>query len=167
MIPLISENLKLSLVEQLGMELENSNFYMRVSVFLKSKGLENLGNYFYEQVKEEREHADILYKLLTDLNQDFLIPSISGMEMNYESFSEIAEEYLRREESTTSSLKEIMDISAEDESSGCSVVKSAMLSMLSMQQHELAESSTMLDKANILKEWWQVMLLDSTLGKEK
>ena len=160
MIPLITENLKLALVEQLGMELENSNFYMRVSAFLKSKGLENLGNYFYEQVKEEREHADILYKMLTDL-----IPSISGIEMNYGSFVEIAEEYLRREESTTSSLKEIMDMSAEDESSGCGVVKSVMLSMLSMQQHELAESSTMLDKANILKEWWQVALFDSSLGK--
>lgn len=164
MIPLISENLKLALVEQLGMELENSNFYMRVSAFLKSKGLENLGDYFYEQVKEEREHVDILYKLLTDLNQDFLIPSISGIEMNYESFSEVAEEYLRREESTTSSLKEIMDMSAEDESSGGGVVKSTMLSMLSMQQHELAESSTMLDKANLLKEWYQVVLYDASLG---
>lgn len=164
MASLITENLKLALVEQLGMELENSNFYMRVSAFLKSKGLENLGDYFYEQVKEEREHVDILYKLLTDLNQDFLIPSISGIEMNYESFSEVAEEYLRREESTTSSLKEIMDMSAEDESSGGGVVKSTMLSMLSMQQHELAESSTMLDKANLLKEWYQVVLYDASLG---
>lgn len=162
---LISENIRSALVEQLGMEIENSNFYMRVSVFLKSKGLENLAEHFYSQTKEEREHADIIYKLLTDLNEDFPIPEIPEINVSYSSFLELAEEYLKKEEATTISLKEIKEMAKDESGAGCSIVESVMLSMIAMQQNELEESSTMLDKANLFNEWWQVALWDSSLGK--
>lgn len=162
---LISENIKSALVEQLGMEIGNSNFYMRVSVFLKSRGLENLAEHFYSQTKEEREHADIIYKLLTDLNEDFSIPEIPEMNVNYNNFLELAEEYLKKEETTTISLREIKEMAEDDTGAGGSVVESVMLSMIATQQKELEESSTMVDKANLLKEWWQVALWDLSLGK--
>lgn len=161
---LISPSVKESLVEQLGMELSNSNFYMRVAAFLNGKGLNNLAKHFENQIKEEREHADILYQLLTDLGEDFDIPEVDAARVSFETFLELSNSYLQREIDTTNSLKEIRNQAADEGDGGCPVVEMKMQEMLSKQQQELEEATTMLDKSLLLAEWWQVALWDLSLG---
>lgn len=161
---LISPSVKEALVEQLGMELGNSSVYMRFAAFLNGKGLTNLSKHFEGQVKEEREHADIIYKLLIDLGEDFDIPEVDASLVSFNTFLDLASSYLQREIDTTNSLKEIRSQAADEGEGGCPVVEMKMQEMLSKQQQELEEATTMLDQAELLKEWWQVLLFDGSLG---
>lgn len=160
---LISDIVKESLVQQLGMELSNSNFYMRIGAFLQGKGLKNLAKHFEGQILEEQEHSRIIYKLLTDLGEDFHIPEINAVDIDFQTFLELANVYLEREENTTTSLKEIRIQAADQGNGGCPVVEVVMLDMLAKQQAELDESTSMLDMAMLLPEWWQVALWDAAI----
>lgn len=160
---LISPSVKEALVEQLGMELGNSSFYMRIAAFLNGKGLNNLAKHFEGQIREEREHAGIIYQLLVDLGEDFDIPEIDAASVNFNTFLELATAYLEREVDTTNSLKEIRIQSADEGEGGCPVVEIKMQEMLAKQQAELEEATTILDQAELLKEWWQVLLFDRSL----
>lgn len=159
MMPLISESVRESLIQQISHELYNSNFYMRVGAFLQSKGLKNMAKFFENQIKEEREHADIVYKLLTDLGDDFQVPEVDAVSIDFSSLPVLAEAYLQREMETTISLKEIMDMAAEENSAGCSVVQARMLSMIKKQQSELDEASTFYQKVSIIGDDWKTALL--------
>jgi ferritin len=55
---LISENLIDSLLAQWAHEKYNAHLYLYISSFLKNKGLNHLGNKFYNQYKEENEHLE-------------------------------------------------------------------------------------------------------------
>jgi ferritin len=164
MQPLISDAVKESLVQQISNELGNSNFYMRVSAFLQSKNLKNLAKHFEGQILEEQEHSRIIYKLLTDLGVDFHIPEVNSVDVDFNSFREIAETYLAREISTTNSLKDIRNMASEQGDGGCPVVEVAMIEMIKLQQAELEESTSMLDSANLFNDWWQVAIWDNSLG---
>lgn len=163
---LISDGVKESLVLQLGQELANSSFYMRIAAFLQSKNLKNLAKHFFHQVLEERNHADIIYNLLTDLGEDFLIPEIPEANIVFSSFLELAEQYLNKEIETTNSLRDIMEMAADSGEGGCSIVQVKMISMIEKQQAEMEESTSLVDTAKLLPEWWQVALYDASLKSE-
>lgn len=163
MQPLISDSLKESLVNQLAEEKKNSNLYLSIASYLNGKGLSNLAKKFEEQHEEENSHAMIIYKLLSDLSIVFIVPEIESYDISsFENFIQFAELYLEREYFTTESLGEIKKLAIEEDNH---VVEEQIRKMIKLQQTEYAEATEMLDKANILKEWWQVSLWDSTLGK--
>lgn len=160
---LVSSVVKDALVMQIAHELENSNIYLRIASFCKSKNLVNLAKHFEGQVTEEQEHSRIIYKLLTDLGEDFNIPEIPSVNLDFATFSQLTELYVQREVDTTNSLREIMELASQQHGGGCSVVQVAMIDMISKQQAELDESTSMNDTAQILNEWWQVALWDAQM----
>lgn len=163
MKPLISDSLKEALVNQIAEEKKNGNLYLSIASYLNGKGLSNLAHKFEGQHAEENEHALIIYKLLSDLSVTFIVPEIESYDISsFENFIQFAELYLEREYLTTESLGEIKKMAMEEDNF---VVEERMRKMIKLQQSEYAEATEMLDKANILKEWWQVSLWDSSLGK--
>lgn len=163
MKPLISDSLKEALVNQIAEEKKNGNLYLSIASYLNGKGLSNLAHRFEEQHSEENEHSLIIYKLLSDLSVTFIVPEIESYDISsFESFIQFAELYLEREYLTTESLGEIKKMAMEEDNF---VVEERMRDMIKLQQSEYAEATELFDKANILKEWWQVFLWDSSLGK--
>lgn len=158
-MPLISDEVKESLVNQIGMEKENANLYLSIAAHLKARGLDNIAKIFEEQHNEEQTHAKMLFDLLTDLNEDFTIPTINSVEVVINSMSDLGELYLQREIQTTESLKEIRNLSAEMGNEGCSVVEVRLIEMLRLQQNELEESTTFRDKCSIIGSDWKTALL--------
>lgn len=163
MKPLISDSLKEALVNQIAEEKKNGNLYLSIASYLNGKGLSNLAHKFEEQHSEENEHSLIIYKLLSDLSIVFIVPEIESYDISsFENFIQFAELYLEREYLTTESLGEIKKLAMEEDNH---VVEESIRKMIELQQTEYAEATEMLDKANILKEWWQVSLWDLSLGK--
>ena len=162
MIPLISDSLRDSLVQQIAEEKKNANIYLSIASFLNGKGLSNLAKKFEEQHFEETEHSLILYKLLSDLSIVFVVPQIETYDISsIDNIVSLAELYLEREVLTTESLGEIKKQAMDEDNY---VVEERIREMIKLQQTEYAESTEMFDKANLLKEWWQVALWDSSLG---
>jgi len=163
MQPLISDSLKESLVNQIAEEKKNGNLYLSIASYLNGKGLSNLAHKFEEQHAEENEHALIIYKLLSDLSVTFIVPEIESYDISsFENFIQFAELYLEREYLTTESLGEIKKMGMEEDNFA---VEERLREMILLQQGEYAEATELFDKANILKEWWQVSLWDLSLGK--
>jgi ferritin len=162
MIPLISDSLKDSLVQQIAEEKKNANIYLSIASYLNGKGLSNLAKKFEEQHSEETEHSLILYKLLSDLSIVFNVPAIELYDISsIDNIVSLAELYLDREYQTTESLGEIKKQSMDEDNY---VVEERIREMIKLQQTEYAEATEFLDRSNLLREWWQVALWDSSLG---
>lgn len=161
MIPLISDSLKESLIQQLAEEKKNANIYLSIASYLNGKGLSNLAKKFEEQHSEETEHSLILYKLLSDLSVAFIVPQIETCDISsIDNIVSIAELYLDREYQTTESLGEIKKQAIDEDNH---VVEERIRKMIKLQQSEYAETTEFLDKANLMCEWWQVVLWDASL----
>lgn len=162
MIPLISESLKESLVNQLSEEKKNANIYLSIASYLNGKGLSNLAKKFEEQHSEETEHSLIIYKLLSDLSITFIVPEVESYDIsNIDNILGIAELYLDREVFTTESLGDIKKLAMEEDNH---VVEERMREMIKLQQAEFAEATEFFDKSSLFADWWQVALWDSSLG---
>lgn len=163
MKPLISESLVEVLLNQWTHERYNASLYLYIASFLEGKGLSNLALLFRSQHDEEIGHSKMIFDLLSDLNVVINIPLIEGCNMPINSIIDIAELYFSREVLTTESLTEIRNMAMEENSG---IVEEKMREMISLQQHEMAESTEFLDRANLTAGNWQFVLLwDSSLGK--
>lgn len=163
-MPLISDVVKQMLLEQVGQELYNSNFYMRIAGFLNTKGLKNIARHFEQQIEEEQTHSRIIYKLLTDLGEDVIPPYIEEPDITFSTIGDIANLYLQREVQTTNDLKAIMIEASQQGDGGCPIVSRVMSDMILLQENELEEATDFFDKSQNLQQWWQVQLWDVSLG---
>lgn len=157
---LMSENLRVALCEQIAHEKYNSNLYMYICGFLRNKGLDNIAKHFEKQHLEEFEHSIEFFNLLTDLNADVTIPEIDEINIPLLTIADIAKIYLEREILTTKSINQIKEMSIME---GCYVAEEKMREMITKQQHEYAEATSFMDKAELLPEWWQVAIWDSSM----
>lgn len=157
----ISEDLHNALLNQWVEEKENSHTYLYIGAYLKNKGLDKLGKFFFDASHEEDVHAQSILELLTDLNLEFIPRTITEQVFDCSTISLVADKFLQREMQTTQSLQEIKEIAIGDFSSGFdAVVEEHIRKMISQQQSELEESLSFKDKANLFTEWWQVALWD-------
>jgi len=161
---LISENLKDVLVAQWAHESYNSHLYLRFISFLKSKGLDNLSEIFKHQYDEEKEHAEMIFNFLMDMNEDFIPPVVESIKENISSFSDMAGAFLAREILTTQSLAEIRDMTMVEE---CVIAEEFIRKMIYLQQAEYSEATMFLDKVSGFGEDQRFMSLwDSSFEME-
>lgn len=157
----ISEDLHNALLNQWVEEKENSHIYLYIGAYLKNKGLDKMGKFFFDASHEEDEHAQSIVDLLTDLNLEFIPRAISEQIFDCSKISLVAEKFVQREMQTTQSLQEIKEISMNESLSGIeTIIEEHIRKMIANQQSELEESLSFRDKASILSEWWQVALWD-------
>lgn len=162
----ISEDLYNALLNQWVEEKENSHTYLYIGAYLRNKGLDKMGKFFFDASHEEDEHAQSILNLLTDLNLDFIPRTITEQVFDCSTISLVADRFLQREMQTTQSLQEIKEIAMNDSSSGFdAVIEEHIRKMISQQQSELEESLSFKDKANIFTEWWQVALWDLEIAE--
>lgn len=152
------EELRNALLDQWVEENENSSTYFYIGAFLKNKGLDNLGKMFVDGAKEELSHAEMILNLMTDLNFFVELHSIAEMTFPINTIQDIANKFLEREIQTTNSLIEIKNMC-----DGNGIVEEFIRKMISLQQKEMEEANSFMDKSLLLKEWWQVALWDLSL----
>lgn len=157
----MSDGLCAGISEQIGHEIYNANLYLFICGFLRNKGLDNIAKHFEGQQQEELAHAKEFFNLLTDMNADVVIPEIGGINVEINSIHDVAKLYLEREILTTQSIQELR-IFAMGENNP--IVEEKMRNMIGKQQHEYAEATTFMDKAELMPEWWQWAIYDGSLG---
>ena len=160
MAEIFNDNVISAIWEQIRHERTNASVYMYIGAFLKNKGLDKLASKFEEQHDEETNHAKKLVSLLTDLNAPVTILDIPKVDLSINSILDVANAYLDVEIRTTNQLTALKNLAIQENTS---IIEELIREMIAMQQKELEEATTFLDKAMLLTEWWQVALWDSSL----
>lgn len=159
---LISDEMLSSLTEQLAHENYNAHLYLYIAGYLKNKGFNKIGSHFEKQYNEEKEHFFMIYNLLTDLNAPVVIPELDAISMPINSILDVAKLYLEREIATTKSLNEVKKLAIDIDNP---VVEEKLREMVALQQHEYAEATDFMDKAEITGgDWKWVMVWDLGFG---
>lgn len=157
---LISDEVSDALVTQWSEEVYNAHLYLTIEIFLRKQGLDKIADLFKGQWEEEQEHARIIQTLLTDLDAVYRVPAIRGCEgAVLANLMDIASLYLRREVITTQSLEAIRAMAQSAPDSGCPVVEQRMREMIILQQAELAEATTFMDKASKIGDDWSLAVV--------
>ena len=158
---IITEELRLALNNQISHEKYNANLYLYIAGFLKNKGMDKLAIKFEEQHKEETEHSILIYSFLTDMNAMVELLPVEGVNINIDSIIDLANLYLDREIATTKSLEQIRQITIDNEEG---IAEEFLRHMIGLQRHEIGESTTFLDNAELCGEdWYKVKVWNDSL----
>jgi ferritin len=110
---LIRENLSINvksvdlLNEQIKMEFEASAMYLSMASWCDQKGFEKSAKFFYEQSSEEREHMLKIFKFVNDNGGIAYSPTVSNVNHEYSSITDVFETALRAEIKVSKSIHNI------------------------------------------------------------
>ena len=159
---LISEELRLCLLEQFLHERYNASLYIQIAGYLQNKGLDKLGEKFLGQHDEEIGHSRLIYDFLIAMNAPFFVGEISEVKLDINSIMDIANAYLDREKLTTQNLNEIKLLTISEQNG---TAEEFLRSMVNRQINELEEASNFYDNAELTgNDWWKVQMWDKALG---
>ena len=153
----LSQELNESLNEQVLHELRNQNIYYQISSYFEDMQLKNLANYFQKQANHENEHAQKFIKHINDRTGGKVsIGDVDSPNLNINSIDDIANIYVKTEESTTESIEELYSLAFETKS----FIDLPFLSeMLSEQVEEEDTSNAFATKLKMCKD---LVLFDAT-----
>jgi ferritin len=150
--------------QQIAHELWNSSIYRYMGSYLKKMGLNNIGNFFYEdQVKEEQSHAQLISDYINDRNETVQALSVPEGNVDIQNLNHFASLYLEREQLTTAKLSAIAQQALTESDY---MLFDFMQEMIRKQRSEEDEALTFMDRAfmaaNDLKTW---LIFDATYCK--
>jgi len=105
----LTEEIEQILNEQIKMEGEASAMYLAMSSWCDRNGFDFSAGYFKKQSDEEREHMLRLFKFVSDMGGRAVSPSISNIQVEYDSFRSVFEIALQQEIAVTQSFNRIAD----------------------------------------------------------
>jgi ferritin len=144
---------------QLSREAFNSQIYHKLGAYFKNIGLDNIGDFFFEnQRNEEHEHQHLLSQYLVDRNKKVEMYSIPPVDIDFEkmSFINIGEFYLNIEKGTTDNLSKIADAALQEKDF---MTFQFMQEMIMKQKNEESESYSFRDKMVLADNDTKTMLL--------
>lgn len=113
----LSQELNDALNEQITHELLNSNSYAQLESYFEDLQLKNLATYFRNQSLHEKEHANKFIKYINDRTGGKVsIGEVPSPILVLNSIEDVANEYIRIEESTTESIEEIYNLAFDNKS---------------------------------------------------
>ncbi len=145
----ISESIRQIINEQISHEMYNAQLYFKISSYLKSIGLDNIGNFFEEQGKGEQEHAEKFRNYLNDRNVEIDLLQVPAVEIDFNSIVEIGKKYIFQEQLTTEKIINIAKIAFEE---GDLMTFNVIQWFINEQIEEENIAQTFLDKANMIGE---------------
>lgn len=111
---MISKSLQKGLIEQLNREYHSAYLYLGMSAYCSKAGFNGSSNWFLIQYQEEVTHGMKLFKYLEDQDVDIKLPSIDGVEVEYNSILEVFQKSLAHEQSMTKNLNVLSDMAMKN-----------------------------------------------------
>jgi len=139
-ILILSEEMIAKLTEQIGHELENSQIYEYCADYLSVNGLNNLSQYMSNWANEEKTHAQLFRKFLTDLDIHPIRVEINQVNFQIIDVKTIVDKIIEREILTTKKISEELSLSYSDEDG---ISTEFLLSMQKEQREELNKASNL------------------------
>ena len=110
----ISQKMKKSLNDQVGLEANASNSYLSMASWCEVTGYEGAASYFYAQSDEERTHMLKFVHYLNDMGATATIPATKAPSSSYKSLEVLIKTALKNEQSVTTAIHKMVEISQKD-----------------------------------------------------
>ncbi|MEM7029882.1 MAG: ferritin [Chloroflexota bacterium] len=99
---------------QVGEELAASNQYLAIALHFDRETLPELSQYFHTQSQEEHSHAMKLMQYLNDLDEQAIVPAVSGPKNHFETAAECVELALTQELKVTKQINNLVDVASDE-----------------------------------------------------
>lgn len=106
---MLNKNVASLLNEQINKELYSAYLYMHISNYYANEGLDGLGNWFFVQTQEERDHALLFRQYLLNNGEPVNLETIEASKEVYQNFREPMAAALKHEEYITASINTIYE----------------------------------------------------------
>jgi ferritin len=144
-------------------EISNSIIYSNLAVWLNSKGLVNLSEYYQDWSKEENEHnkwvRDFMIKLDIPIGAGYSSVEDYNLDSDFHQFTNVT---LQREDLTTKIYRDLMMSASDLVNLGDGMLMTFCLQMLSEQLEESDKALTLNVKINNIDDFNELMLFDNT-----
>jgi bacterioferritin B len=109
-----AEKFVAALNAQIGHEFAASQQYVAAAVWYDGETLLRLASFFYEQAKEERNHAMMMVRYLLDVGVRPVIPAISAPKGDFGGFVEPIELALQQEKDVGAQISELVGVARDE-----------------------------------------------------
>ncbi|MDR0675606.1 MAG: ferritin [Elusimicrobiota bacterium] len=99
---------------QINRELFSAYLYMAMGAYCDEKGLRGFSNWFIVQVKEELEHAKIIYDYVNDLGEKIELLAIEAPAKSFNSILDLFEKTLTHEKSVTKLIWGLVSLAKQE-----------------------------------------------------
>lgn len=99
--------------EQYNFEIESGYIYISMAHYVKDKGMDGFAHFFYEQAKEEFEHAEKLRNFLFEIDEKPVLTEIPKPQEEFGNFTETFKAALEHEQEVTRRINALYDLSVE------------------------------------------------------
>lgn len=111
---MLSDKLKQALVDQMNDELAAAHEYSAMAAYCEDKSYAGFANFYKQQAKEERFHAEKIYNYLNNRGVHAKFQAIPEPTNDYDSILDTFKKGLKQEQAVTKSFYNITDIANED-----------------------------------------------------
>ncbi len=111
---LISEKMNSAINQQIGNEFLASLQYVSIAAWFSSESLPQLAAHFFQQSKEEREHALKFAKYVLDAGGRVRIPAIAEPKSQFSSAEEAVRHALEHEKLVTRQINDLVDLGMKE-----------------------------------------------------
>lgn len=132
---------------QIKLEASSSHHYLSMASWAEASGFSGVANFLYLHSDEERQHMLKLVKFVNERGGKALIPSLSSVEISFNSLLEVFTQLLEHEVEVTNSINEVVHVCLEEKDY---TTHTFMQWYVSEQLEEEALARSILDKLNMI-----------------
>ena len=99
---------------QIGNELSAHNQYLACAVYYDALTMPQMAAFFYQQAKEEREHALMMVQYLLDTDTDVIVPGVDAPRSTFDDLLAPVQLALDQERGVTEQINQLLRIAREE-----------------------------------------------------
>jgi len=159
---MLSENMSVSLNEQIKLEFETSNIYLQMSSWALHKGYDGISAFLYKHSQEELSHMQKIFDYINKTGSMSIVPELKQPNINYTDVSGLFKEVYKREQYVTKCINHLASSSFEEKDFS---TFNFLQWYISEQHEEEALFKGILDKIEMISgDKLGIYTLDKTIG---
>ena len=158
-----TERMQSAINEQINFEMFSANTYLSMSAYFAQQGLDGFAHWFFQQYREELEHAEEMMRYVISRGGRVEIKAVDAVETNFSSALEIAEKTYAHECLVSEKIEALVRLAAEEKDMPS---QDFFWKYIREQVEEEANATTLIDRIR-LSEGHSLLFLDKELGERK
>ena len=158
-----TERMQSAINEQINFEMFSANTYLSMSAYFAQQGLDGFAHWFFQQYREELEHAEDMMRYVISRGGRVEIKAVDAVETNFSSALEIAEKTSAHECLVSEKIEALVRLAAEEKDMPS---QDFFWKYIREQVEEEANATTLIDRIR-LSEGHSLLFLDKELGERK
>lgn len=159
----MSEKLIKKMNDQFNNELASGYDYLAMSAYVKDMELEGCANFFFQQAKEEFEHAMKFYNFLFDIDHKVKYQAMEEPKEEYGTILDVFKAALEHEKYITKCIRELYEMAEEEKNYEVIEFLGWFIKEQVEEEDSFRSLITKFERAN--ESWSGIYLLDSLLAK--